>query len=145
MIQPGTQRKISLRTGSRWDDSVVGLTRPIGARSASKVSNECLSTLGTAVNHSPDHDADHHDETAGRLDQHHGYAERTDELEAIGVRDLRGILEGRENSGRETEEGCPDAKLRSHSARRVGGQRQQQHEGDESTECAVDRIRMSGH
>jgi hypothetical protein len=48
---------------------------------------------------SPDHDADHHDDTTGRLDQHHRYAEGADELAAIGVEDLRGILESGEDSG----------------------------------------------
>jgi hypothetical protein len=70
---------------------------------------------------SPDHDADRHDETTGCLDQHHRYAEGADELAAIGVEDLRGILENGENGGCETEEGCPVGKQRSDSARRVGG------------------------
>lgn len=59
----------------------------------------------------PDHNADCHDETTRGLDHHHGNAECTDELQSIGVRNLRGVLQSRENSGRDTKESGPEAKL----------------------------------
>jgi hypothetical protein len=59
----------------------------------------------------PDHNADCHDEAARCLDHHHGNAEGADELQAIGVRNLRGVLQSRENSGRDAKESSPEAKL----------------------------------
>jgi len=49
--------------------------------------------------------------TSRCLDHHHGNAEGADELQAIGVRNLRGVLQSRENSGRDAKESSPEAKL----------------------------------
>ena len=75
----------------------AGLTGPISTRSESK-SELSFRLVDRCKKNSPDHDADHHDESAGRLDQHHRYAERADELTAICKRNLRSILQGGKKS-----------------------------------------------
>jgi len=54
-----------------------------------------------------DHDADYHDEAARCLDHHHGYAECAHELQAIGVHNLRSVLQSRENGRGDTKESSP--------------------------------------
>lgn len=63
-----------------------------------------------------DHDAGRHDEAARCLDHHHGYAECADKLQAIGVQNLRSVLQCRENSGGDTKEGSPEPELWSNRA-----------------------------
>ena len=59
----------------------------------------------------PDHDADYHDEAPRCLDHHHGYAECADELQAIGVHNLRSILQSGENGRGNTKESSPEVEL----------------------------------
>ncbi len=55
--------------------------------------------------------ADHHEDSARRLDDHHGDAERTHELETECMRDLRRVLKCREDPGADAEERRPELEL----------------------------------
>lgn len=58
--------------------------------------------------HVPERDAEDHKDGAGALNEHHGNAECADEAKAIGVHELRCILECRKQRGGDAEEGCPE-------------------------------------
>ena len=57
--------------------------------------NQLVSEPSSEGGDAPKRNAEHHEDGAGALDEHHGNAERTDEAQAVGVHELGCVLQGR--------------------------------------------------